>query len=102
MIRAKIEAHVLEIYDTIKNGGKIEDDLVELKADWPEAEKAARRIAAHANAARGEPVLWIVGLDEERGVCPLGPTDPADWWAQVQSCFDGPGPLIGCPLSALA
>jgi hypothetical protein len=45
----------------------IEDDRVELKADWPDAEKAARRVAGHANASGGGSVLWIIGLDEQRG-----------------------------------
>lgn len=89
---AQIEARVLDIYDVVKAGARHEDALVELKADWPPPERAARRIAGHANAARGESILWIIGLDEAQGVCTPTPLDLAGWWAQVRACFDGPAP----------
>lgn len=40
----------------------------ELKAEWlPDHSKVARRqIAGHANVARGD--LWLIGVDEKRGV----------------------------------
>jgi hypothetical protein len=92
LTNAQIEAQVLGIFDVVKSGAKYEDALVELKADWPSPERAARRIAGHANAARGGAILWIVGLDETNGVGALTAVDLADWWAQVQRCFDGPAP----------
>ena len=95
MRRQEIEAKVLSIYDSIETGSKVEDSFVELKANWPQDHaKAARRIAAHANAARGEDILWVIGLDEEKGVQPIQPTDLADWWPQVKRNFDGLSPTF--------
>ncbi len=85
--RLRLEARVLEICDSIQRGARIEDDYVELKSDWPKPERAARRLAAHANAARGEKILWLVGLDEHRGVVRFTTVDPCEWWPQVQSHF---------------
>lgn len=86
--RLQLEARVLSIFDAVKAGSRIEDGLVELKADWPEPANTARRLAAHANAARGEPVLWIIGLDETRGLTKPRAVDLAEWWAQVKAHFD--------------
>ena len=95
MRRQQIEAKVLSIYDSIKSGNNVEDSYIELKADWPQDHaKAARRIAAHANAARGEDILWIIGLDEDRGVQTIQPSNMADWWPQVKRYFDSPVPNV--------
>lgn len=92
---AQVEAWVLQVIEVVTSGGKNEDGLVELKGGWPSPEKSARRLAGHANAARGESILWIIGLDEKtHRVCPLGGCDLADWWAQVSSYFDGPIPSL--------
>jgi len=57
----------------------------------PDALKAARQIAALANAARGERALWIVGLDEKGRRVVQDPNQPdlAAWWSQVSKRFDG-------------
>lgn len=62
---------------------------MEAKSAWlNDTKKAARIIAAMANAARGETILWIIGLDEDGGrIVPLDSTDPADWWQRVESGF---------------
>ena len=90
----QLEAWVLSIVDRVRARQPIEDDRVELKADWPDSAKAARRVAGHANASRGTAVLWIIGLDEQRGVVPFAPTDPATWVQQLQPHFDGLGPSV--------
>ena len=92
---AQIEAWALRVIAAIESGRKVEDSRVELKASWPGPDwKTARRIAAHANAARGSTILWIFGVDEENGVCGVNPTDLASWWPQVSSHFDGVEPSI--------
>ena len=69
MKKQDIEFKVLDIIDRLEKGQPIEDDTVELKAEWPKDHfRAARRIAAHANSARGEPLLWLIGIDEKAGV----------------------------------
>jgi hypothetical protein len=41
---------------------------MELEREWPEYfYKAVRRVAGQ-NAARQEPIIWIIGVDEERRV----------------------------------
>jgi hypothetical protein len=84
----EIEAWVLRIVDQLAARQHVEDSLVELKSKWPEPVAAARRIAAHANAARGAPILWVVGLDEDNGVCGADPTELANWFATVRSQFN--------------
>jgi hypothetical protein len=90
----QIETWVLRLVDTVARGDRIEDSRVELKADWPDPIKAARRIAAHANASGGETVLWVIGLDEAKGVVPITPTNTADWVAQIESQFDQLAPRL--------
>lgn len=88
MDRGRLEARVFDIVDRVVAGGRAEDDLVECKSRWIDPAKAARRLAGQANAARGDDVVWIVGLDENgHRVVPLDDTDPANWWPQVQKPF---------------
>lgn len=65
-----------------------------IEGSWIDGHKAARRIAAHANAASGESILWIIGIDEKNGLTGIKPADFADWWAGVQSRFDGLPPSL--------
>ena len=85
----EIEYWVLNIIDQVKKGQPVEDVRVELKANWPTPEKAARRIAGHANAARGNPILWVIGLDEEKGVVGVKKEELSSFLSQVRSYFDG-------------
>lgn len=64
MRQSDIEYWALSIIDRVKSKQPIEDSRVELKASWPDPKKAARRLAGHANAARGEPILWLVGIND--------------------------------------
>lgn len=90
----QLEAWVLSIVDQVTTGPPFEDSRVELKADWPEPKLAARRIAGHANAAGSDHILWIVGVDEKKGVVPVSPSDLADWLPQVTAEFDGLAPSL--------
>lgn len=90
MTNSQLEVWVLEILDRARRRLPLEDDRIELKADWIDAHKAARRIAAHANQSRGEPFIWIIGIDERTGRhYNFQPDDYAAWWPQVVSHFDG-------------
>jgi hypothetical protein len=85
----QVEARVLQLVDRVLSGGRIEDDRVECKGAWPtDHRKAARQIGGLANAAAGEPIMWIVGLDEDsnRLVDP-GTVEPSEWWGKVQKVF---------------
>ena len=49
---------------------------------------AARRIAGHANACRGEHALWLFGVDEKKRSVPgVGPNEYTEWWGKVEKCF---------------
>lgn len=90
----RLEHWVLSLVDDVNGGRRIEDSRVELKSDWPQPVDAARRIAGHGNAAGSDSVLWIIGLDETKGVATTTPTDLADWLPQVEKCFDGVAPAV--------
>ena len=83
---------MLRLVDQVGRGEPVEDALVELKADWVDPIRAARRLAGHANAARGQDILWVVGLDEVRGVVGAEARERAAWWNSVQAEFDDVSP----------
>jgi hypothetical protein len=90
---AQVEMRTLDIVERALRGAPIESALVECKATWPDAIKAARRLAGHANAARGEPILWVVGIDEKARSAPgVARHELADWITQVGACFLGEMP----------
>jgi hypothetical protein len=92
MTTNEIEAWALRVIEGVERHQPNEDTRVELKAEWIDPEKAARRIAGHANEMRGEPILWLIGVDERRGVIGAEPNDLSTWWPQVKAKFDGPVP----------
>jgi hypothetical protein len=93
MTHSEIEMWALRVIEQVKMGQPDEDARVELKAKWPESTyKAARQIAAHANPAGGEPVLWIIGVDQTTGVVGAEHNELASWYSQVKSHFDEVAP----------
>jgi hypothetical protein len=90
----EIEDWTLRVIEQVESGQPNEDYRVELKAQWPDVKKAARHIAGHANAAHGEPILWLIGVDEEKGVVGVNNEELANWSAQVRAEFDGLPPQI--------
>ncbi len=87
--RAQLELRVLAAVDALRRGERVEDDLIECKRVWPDPVKAPRQLAGSANRAAGEPIIWIIGVDEDTGqVHARGADDPANWWAQVGKRFD--------------
>jgi hypothetical protein len=90
----EIESAARDIIDRVKAGHKVEDYRYELKSDWPDEYEAAKRIAGHGNAARGEPFLWLIGVDEKGGVVQARNVDTAKWYPQVEKHFDGYAPAM--------
>jgi len=96
LTRRTVEQWTLKAVEAMLNGAG-EDAQVEFKrelsTDFP---KLAKRIAGHANAARGEPILWVVGVDAGQKKVTLGtlPEDGANYWPQMWSKFDGPHPEL--------
>ncbi|HUW19439.1 MAG TPA: hypothetical protein VMW16_09065 [Sedimentisphaerales bacterium] len=83
-----IEYWALSIIKRVESSQPVEDSRVELKAVWPEDhKKAARQIAGHANAAGGEPILWLIGVDEQNGVTGANYTEISAWRQSVEAKF---------------
>jgi hypothetical protein len=93
--REEITGWALEVVRRLEEGRQTEDAFVELKAQWPaDPLRAARRLAAHANSARGEPILWLIGVDERRGVVGVQAHEISTWWDQVENQFDRIAPAM--------
>jgi len=91
----QVESWALRIIDQVEAGRPNEDSRVELKAEWPtDIPRVARQIAGHANAARGEPILWLIGVDQSNGVTGAEHTELASWYPRVQAQFDGLAPQL--------
>lgn len=85
----EIECWALNTIERVEKHQPIEDDIVELKSKWPDDYyKTARRIAAHANSSRGEPILWLIGIDEKDGVVGVEFTEVSNWYNKILSHFD--------------
>ncbi len=88
MRKSELEAWVLDVIARVEAGQPNEDARVELKREWPESQKAARRIAGHANAAGGDPVLWIIGVDQAAGIAGADALELPNWLSQVRAEFN--------------
>jgi hypothetical protein len=89
--RALIEAAVVTAVEAVLSGGSVEDDRIECKSELMPPDRV-RQLAGAANAALGEDLIWVVGIDEKaKALTPLNnpEIDLADWWAQVERNFDG-------------
>lgn len=93
---SQIESWALSVAERARQGKPLEDSLVEVKAKWisnPNA--AARRIGGHANAAGGEPILWIIGIDENtNSIVGADKTETANWLQSVQAEFNELAPSV--------
>lgn len=95
MTHQEVEVWALEIVEAVLAHQRIEDSAVELKSSWPDPRKAADRLAAHANAARGTPILWLIGVDEKSSkLSNVDPIELANWLSSVESFFDGFAPRL--------
>jgi hypothetical protein len=95
MLKHQLESWTLDILDRVASGSPVEDSRVELKREWPTAVEAARRIAGHANAAQGEPILWLIGVDEKaHSVVGASFNELANWYPAIESQFDDVAPSL--------
>lgn len=90
----EIEEWALRVIEAVLSKANVEDARVELKRQLVDPDRSARRIAGHANRAAGEPILWIVGIDEKTHEIFGVTDDTAAWWPRVQSRFDGIAPTL--------
>jgi hypothetical protein len=100
---AELESRVLGILDRVEKGKPSEDSRDECKTTWPNwpagDEKMARQLGGHANAARGDPILWLFGVDEKGKRVPgVSTTEFSDWYAGLKKHFEeawAPDPFNG-------
>ncbi len=89
MKNSEIQEWALQVIDRVKKRQNVEDSKEELKAEWPkDFAKVARQIGAHANAARGESILWLIGVDEKDGIKGADHVEFASWLSKVKSQFE--------------
>ena len=99
MRAAQLEGLVLNAIDALRNGPGGEDDRVEFKRDWPEPSKA-RQLAAAANRLNGEPLVYVIGIDDRNGsIHPTSDIDAADWWPRMEAIFDEVAPELSMHLT---
>jgi hypothetical protein len=90
MDKRQLEDKVYGLAQRVKQGHRVEDTTIELKSQWPETSAAARRLAGAANAARGESVLWIVGIDEgTSAIVGADENELTNWLSSVKKHFEG-------------
>ena len=93
--RSELLARCIPILDAAKDGKPVEDSFVELKSELPQEEKAARGLAGLANAAGGEPVIWLVGIDEKsHKVIGASKDELSSWYQRLERFFDGHAPKL--------
>ncbi|HVZ16349.1 MAG TPA: hypothetical protein VG897_04480 [Terriglobales bacterium] len=89
MTPIEIEGWALRTIATVERGQAFEDSRIELKKTFPtDPKKAARRIAAHANSAMGEPILWLIGIDQSSGITGASSAELSSWFSGVKAEFD--------------
>jgi hypothetical protein len=72
-----------------------EDQRIELKQSLTDPARAARRLAGHANAARGAQIMWLVGVADDGTIHGYDVADdPAKWLAQVRASIQGNPPRL--------
>ncbi|MBK9154118.1 MAG: hypothetical protein IPM25_07865 [Chloracidobacterium sp.] len=95
MTTTELEVWSRKIVSIALEGRKVEDSRIELKAKWIPADAAAKRLAGHANAARGENIMWIFGVDENnKKLASVDPDELGDWYRSVEKRFDGFAPRL--------
>ncbi|WP_247046260.1 ATP-binding protein [Arthrobacter rhizosphaerae] len=89
-----LEARVITAVDRIRDKQFVENDLIECKRSWPQENKA-RQLAGSLNRAGGDPVIYIIGIDDKTGgVHDVSDTDILDWWNQIVAKFEHTPPEL--------
>jgi hypothetical protein len=89
MLPQEFELRVRQAVDNALQGKPNEDSTVELKAEWIDTRKAAKQIGGHANAAHGQNLIWVFGVDERnRQLTSIDSSELSNWHAQFESAFD--------------
>jgi hypothetical protein len=91
----EIELWARQVIQRVQDGRPVEDSRVELKSLWPnDPNKAARRLAGHANASYGSEILWVIGVDEKNGIVGVTTNELPGWYHGVAQQFDDGAPAL--------
>lgn len=92
----ELNSWALEVLRRVERGLPIEDSRVEAKKGWPEPNIwTARQLAGHANAARGEHILWLIGADEKAAkITGAKHEELSNWFSQIKSAFESEVPAL--------
>lgn len=100
----QLEYRTLTLLESLGAGRTLADadPQAALFRTWPgPPRRAARQLAAQANAARGRDVLWLVGVETTGTVRGADPGKFDDWLAGLLPFFDGLAPrLTAFPIPA--
>lgn len=92
MRRNELEARVLTLADQAFPY-RAEDSAIELKAVLPQdRHQMARQLAGQANAAHGDTIIWVFGIDEKTGPVGIEPFETGELMNQLQERFASPMP----------
>ncbi len=94
MQKQEIEVRTLKAIENARQGGQAEHSFVEFKSKWPRPQDAARSIGGLCNAAFGEPVLLVVGVDDGGTVIGAANEEGSAWKPAFDACFDGVPPTV--------
>lgn len=94
MNRIDIEEWAFRVVKAAECGQPLEDDRVELKSHFPEPREIARQLGGHANTSRGDPILWLLGINEKKGVVNFESRDMAAWRPSLEAEFEGGAPSM--------
>jgi len=91
--RQQLEVIAIRAVSQARSNTSVEDDQVELKGEWPGPDKA-RQLAGAANQLNGDPLIYVIGIDQDGTYRANGDVDPARWWAQFEAKFDDVSPEL--------
>ena len=91
----EVNSWALSILQQVRSRQPTEDTRVECKALWLDVKSVARQLAGMANAAKGEPILWLIGVDEKGATIPgTEHRELNNWYPQLVKEFDGVAPSL--------
>jgi hypothetical protein len=100
MNASEVKNWALKVIEGVRSGRTGEDGRVECKASWIDAKSIARQFAGHANAAKGEPILWLVGVDDKAGVVTgADRNELANWYPQLVKEFESVAPCLAADVN---
>lgn len=91
----EIEFRALRAIEGLQKNIPPPEAAVAVFQKWPKpGPAAARRLAAHANTARGRDLLWVIGVAANGKLVGADLKAFPDWWAQMLPYFESLAPEV--------